>query len=97
MSSASMGDTLVERPISVSSGTSKATYFLGFIGPFGDDSLKAAVEDATGGDSSESMINVFVDRRITAYPFLFLPIIRIDSTSVLGTVVQYELSAEEAD
>ena len=93
-SSASLGDALLEKPVGTGSGASSATYILGFIGPFGDDSLEAAVKDATGNDSTESMVNVFVDRKITVYPFFFLPIVRVDSTNIYGTVVQYSLDEE---
>ena len=78
-----------ERPIRVTTGHSSAFYFFG-LGPFGNDSLAAAIEDAQGDAPGDTMANVFVDRRIITVPSDYLPlIVRID-TMITGTLIKYE-------
>lgn len=86
VSSTSLGPK--ERPVGVVNGISSAYYFLG-IGPSGDDSLRAAVEDALSQGKADTMVNVFVDRQVMNFPFDFFPVFSLIRTSVYGTLVQY--------
>lgn len=78
-----------EIPVKVVTGRSHGVYFLGF-GPFYDGTLKAAVEDAKKKAPADSIVNVFVDRRTTCFPF---PppgcwVYEIETT-VQGTLIKY--------
>jgi len=84
--------TNYEKPVDVVSGKSSAYYlFGGLFGPIGDDSLKAAVENALSYRRGSSLTNVFVDRKLICFPpcqwglTLFMEV----NTIVLGTVVTY--------
>ncbi len=77
-----------EKPLIVTNGESHAFYLFG-IGPIGDDSLQAAIEDAQGDAPADTMINVFIDRKATYFPFRYFPIITRISTSVYGTLIKY--------
>lgn len=57
-----------ERPVLVTYGEAHAFYLFGLVGPFGNDSLQAAIEDAMGDAPADTMTNVFVDRYITFFP-----------------------------
>lgn len=65
-------------------GESSSFYFL-FLGPFGDSSLNAAVQDATDKSNSHSLLNVFVDRSY----FSVLVFSRI-TTHIRGTAIRYD-------
>ena len=66
VSSTSIGNQ-GEIPVKVVSGRSEASYFLVF-GPFGDDSLQAALEDARRQGDGDTLANVFVDRKLFCIP-----------------------------
>ncbi|MBI2069215.1 MAG: hypothetical protein HYT79_01315 [Elusimicrobia bacterium] len=81
-----------EQPVDVASGSSSAYYILG-IGPLGNDSLRAAVEDALQFRRASTLSNVYVDRRLICFPFCYLPIATRVDTMVYGTLVSYGGSA----
>jgi hypothetical protein len=83
-----------EKPVRVVSGEASAYYVLGFIGPLGDDSLQAAVEDARSQAKSDTMVNVFVDRQIMNFPFDYFALVSRIQTRVYGTLIQYTDKAE---
>jgi hypothetical protein len=85
VSSASMGGKY-ERPIQVVTGKSQADYILGF-GPFGNDSLQAALEDAIQKNIGHTLINTFVDRKIICFPACGIPLYARVETSITGTMV----------
>ncbi len=77
-----------EIPVKTSAGSASAFYFL-FLGPFGDDSLEAAIKNAVSNEKSgnvDTMVNVFVDRKILEFPFVFKKM----TTTVWGTLIRYE-------
>ena len=87
ISSTSIGSKY-EVPVKTVTGTSSAYYVFGF-GPTGDDSLNAAIEDAKSNAPSDSIANVFVDRKLTCFPVCgFSVFTRID-TMIYGTLVKY--------
>ena len=65
-------------------GESRANYIMGF-GPFGDNSLKSALQDALSKRGGDAVINVSVDSAITD----FFGIFTIQRTMVMGTAVKY--------
>lgn len=87
VSSTSIG-TKNEVPVQTAIGTSSAYYVFG-LGPTGDDSLIAAIDDAKSQAKSDSIANVFVDRKITCVPACFFPIYKRIDTMVYGTLVKY--------
>lgn len=93
ISSTSIG-TKNEVPVKVTSGESSAVYVF-FLGPFGNDSLEAAIENAKGKAQADSIANVFVDRKLTCYPFYPLCLITFIDTRVYGTLVKYKTDAGE--
>jgi len=76
-----------EWPVGLASGTSAATYILGF-GPIGDDTVGAAIVRAIGKDG-DALINTAIDRRTTYIPAPFLPLVTRVETRVFGTVIVY--------
>lgn len=85
VSTTTLGD--YEWPVGLASGTSTATYILGF-GPIGDDTVGTAIAHAIGKDG-DALINTAVDRRTTYFPAPFLPIVMRVETRVFGTVIVY--------
>ena len=86
VSSTSLGGER-EEPVATVTGTSAATYVFGI--PSGDDSLAAAIRDARQQAPSDSMVNVFVDRRMTCFPLCGFPLVVKVETMVYGTLVRY--------
>lgn len=80
--------TNYEKPVDVVSGQSSA-FYIGIFGPFGNDSLQAAVEDALSFRRASSLSNVFVDRRLVCFPLCGFSIISRIDTMVYGTLVSY--------
>lgn len=67
-------------------GVGKAKYFLnGWVGPIGDDSLKAAFADALSKKGGDTLINVTVDREV----YNFLGLMTEIRTRVTGLAVKY--------
>lgn len=70
-------------------GTASAKYILGF-GPFGDDSLKAAVADALAQQGGDTLVNVTVDRSIMGFPHPSAATIYKEiKTTVSGTAIKF--------
>lgn len=88
VSSTSIGNQ-GEIPVKVVSGRSEASYFL-FFGPFGDDSLLAALEDARSKGDGDTLANVFVDRKLFCFPFCGVSIYTSIETRITGTLVKYQ-------
>lgn len=88
VSSSSVGNK-GEIPVKVVSGLSRASYFL-FFGPFGDDSLQAALEDARHGGNGDTLANVFVDRKLFCVPLCEFPLYKSVETKITGTLVKYQ-------
>lgn len=87
VSSTSIGSKY-EVPVRTVTGTSSAYYVLG-LGPTGDDSLNAAIEDAKSQAPSDSIANVFVDRKLTCVPVCGFSLFKRIDTMVYGTLVKY--------
>ena len=49
-----------------------------------------AVERAKLEARADNLINIYVDQRVTYYPFFFLPILTDVETIVTGTAVRYK-------
>lgn len=88
VSSTSIGNQS-EVPVKVVSGRSEASYFLIF-GPFGDDSLQAALEDARRQGDGDTLANVFVDRKLFCVPTCGWSLYTAVETRVTGTLVKYQ-------
>ena len=88
VSSTSMGPEN-ETPVRVTTGESTAFYIFG-LGPIGNNSLEAAVEDALGDAPADSMVNVFADQSLMVFPHPAIPIIKRFQTTVFGTLVKYK-------
>lgn len=65
-------------------GESRVSYVLGF-GPFGDNSLKAAIQDALSKRGGDALINVSIDQASTS----FFGVYSLVRTMVMGTAVKY--------
>lgn len=78
-----------EHPVATVSLDSSAFYFL-VIGPAGDDSMNAIIEKAKKKFNVDSMVNVFVDRSETCFPFCVLPLFKWVDTKIFGTLVVYD-------
>jgi hypothetical protein len=87
VSSTSLGPQ--EQVLDVRKGRSQSFYIL-FFGPFGNDSISAAVDNAIGDTDADTMMNVFVDRKKTYIPFPGLSLVTLTDTEVLGTLVRYK-------
>jgi len=85
VSSTSLGPK--EKPVMIKSGRSSSYYVL-FFGPFGDNSLEAAINDAVG-KNGDTMINVFVDRKMIFFPFPYFSLFTVNDTMVHGTIIKY--------
>lgn len=74
-------------------GQSRAYYILG-MGPFGDNSLKAAIKDALSKRGGDTLTNVAVDQNIKFFGLgPSLPFLNIGfsvNTKVYGTAVRYK-------
>lgn len=78
-----------EIPVKVVSGRSEASYFLAF-GPFGDDSLQAALEDARRQGDGDTLANVFVDRKLFCIPTCGFSLYTSIETRITGTLIKYQ-------
>jgi hypothetical protein len=87
VSSVSLGEKF-ERPVDVGTGHSSAVYWFG-LGPNGDDSLKAAMEDAMLGKKADAMVNILVDRKTYCWPACAFPLYMKTETMLTGTLVDY--------
>lgn len=87
VSSTSVGSKY-ETPVKTVTGTSSAYYVFG-LGPNGNDSLNAAIEDAKSQAPSDSITNVFIDRKLTCFPICGFSIFTRISTVIYGTLVKY--------
>jgi len=65
-------------------GESQSSNVFGF-GPFGDHSLRAALQDALSKRGGDALINVSIDQSSTS----FGPFYRVNRTMVMGTAVKY--------
>lgn len=88
VSSTSIGNQ-GEIPVKVVSGRSEASYVL-FFGPFGDDSLLAALEDARSKGDGDTLANVFVDRKLFCFPVCGFSLYTSIETRITGTLVKYQ-------
>ena len=73
-----------EEAVAVVKGESTAAYVL-FFGPFGNDSLGAALEDARDKAKADSMTNVFVERKVFMIPGIYTR----RTTMISGTAIRY--------
>jgi len=83
------------------SGESRSTYIF-IVGPFGEDSLKAAVADALAKSGGDALVNVTVDLGVTTFPFpemitnalestgYYRSLYRSNHTYVYGIAVRYK-------
>jgi hypothetical protein len=55
-----------------------------------DEDMRTAVERAKLEAGADNLINVYVDRRVTYYPFTILPLYTRIETIVYGTAVRYK-------
>lgn len=78
-----------EVPIAIREGEARSFTVLGIFGPFGNDSVSRAILNAKDGTDADTMGNVFVESSVTAYPFIFLPIVIVRKTAIYGTLVKY--------
>jgi uncharacterized protein YbjQ (UPF0145 family) len=65
-------------------GEARSSYVLGF-GPYGENSLKAAIQDALSKRGGDALINVSIDQATTNF-FGFYTVRR---TMVMGTAVKF--------
>ena len=65
-------------------GEARSSYVLGF-GPYGENSLKAAIQDALSKRGGDALINVSIDQATTNY----LGFYTIRRTLVMGTAVKF--------
>ena len=65
-------------------GESRSTNVFGF-GPFGDHSLRAALQDALSKRGGDALINVSIDQATTS----FGPFYSVNRTMVMGTAVKF--------
>jgi len=86
VSTTSLGEN--EKPICMATGKASSVS-LWFLGPFDDDSLRAAIKDAIGPTDADTMVNVFVDRSIFCIPFCQFPLLLMRTTQVYGTLIKY--------
>lgn len=90
ISSTSIGSQY-ERPTGMAEGVSRRWLFFPCYNacPIGEDSLKAAIDDALEGEVGDSLANVFAERRVIAFPHILFPIIVRSDILVTGTLVKY--------
>lgn len=69
-------------------GYSERYYFLG-IPIDGEGTIKDAIWNAIGQEG-HTLVNVSVDREISYYPFIIIPIVSKSATHVYGTKVKYK-------
>ncbi|MCG2726963.1 MAG: hypothetical protein L6420_12070 [Elusimicrobia bacterium] len=80
-----------ERPTGIAQGTASRFYFFPCYAacPSGEDSLKAAIDDALIGRNADTLANVFVDRKTTYFPHPLLYLFVRHDVIVTGTLVKY--------
>lgn len=90
VSSSSVGSQY-ERPIGIAEGTARRWEFFPCwaLCPVGEDSLKAALDDALSGSPGDTLANVYVDRKTIFFPHPLLPLIVRSNLVVTGTLVKY--------
>jgi len=90
ISSTSVGSQY-ERPVGIGEGIARRWYFFPCwsLCPVGEDSLKAAMEDALAGSPGDTLANVYVDRRTIYFPHPMLPLIVRNDIVVTGTLIKY--------
>lgn len=89
-----------EIPKITGTGVSSATYIFGFRSIGSDDSMQAAINDfkkrsKIKGITGDTMVNVFVDNETTYLPAWWFPVYIESTTTVFGTLVEYEGIAKE--
>jgi len=77
-----------EETIGIVRGTATNTYFFGIQNQ--TEGMRMAVERAKLEARADNLINIYVDQRVTYYPFFFLPILTDVETIVTGTAVRYK-------
>lgn len=90
VSSTSVGSQY-ERPSGIAEGVARRWYFFPCYSacPIGEDSLKAAIDDALDGNVGDTLANVYAERRTIAFPHIYLPLIVRSDIIVTGTLVKY--------
>lgn len=90
ISSTSIGSQY-ERPSGMAEGVSRRWLFFPCYNacPVGEDSLKAAIDNALEGNVGDTLANVFAERRIIAFPHLYFPLLVRSDVVVTGTLVKY--------
>ncbi len=81
-----------ERPTGIAEGVARKDYFFPCyeLCSTGEDSLKAAIANALKGKNADTLANVFVDRKITAFPNIYFPLWMRSEIIVTGTLVKYD-------
>jgi len=90
ISSTSIGSQY-ERPSGMAEGVSRRWLFFPCYNacPIGEDSLKAAIDDALDGNVGDTLANVYAERRVVAFPHIIFPLIMRSDIIVTGTLVKY--------
>lgn len=90
ISSTSIGSQY-ERPTGMAEGVSRRWLFFPCYNacPIGEDSLKAAIDDALEGNMGDTLANVFAERRIIVFPHIYFPLLVRSDIVVTGTLVKY--------
>lgn len=90
ISSTSIGSQY-ERPSGMAEGVSRRWLFFPCYNacPIGEDSLKAAIDDALVGNVGDTLANVYAERRVVAFPHVMFPLIMRSDIIVTGTLVKY--------
>lgn len=90
ISSTSIGSQY-ERPSGMAEGVSRRWLFFPCYNacPIGEDSLKAAIDDALVGNVGDALANVYAERRVVAFPHVMFPLIMRSDIIVTGTLVKY--------
>jgi len=80
-----------ERPTGIAQGVASRFYFFPCYAacPSGEDSLKAAIDDALIGRNADTLANVFVDRKTIYFPHMAFPLFIRHDVIVTGTLVKY--------
>src|SRR5687767_6779043 len=79
----------LEIPLGFVQGVAVNSLFLG-IPARDEEGMKTAVNRAKVGIDADNLVNVYVDQRVTYYPFTILPIYTRIETIVYGTAVRYK-------
>ncbi|OIO03609.1 MAG: hypothetical protein COX65_06535 [Elusimicrobia bacterium CG_4_10_14_0_2_um_filter_56_8] len=90
ISSTSVGSQY-ERPSGIAEGVSRRWLIFPCYNacPIGEDSLKSAIDNALEGQVGDTLANVYAERRIIAFPHIYLPLIVRSDVIVTGTLVKY--------